>query len=187
MLTTRFKEALVYAFNLHKDQTRKFLPVPYFAHLMGVASIVLEAGGDEDTAIAALLHDAVEDHGGIPTLDEIRRGFGDRVADIVDQCTDAYINPKPPWHDRKEQYLIKLHLATPEARLVSIADKLYNVRAINDALRKYGEVVWSQFNGRKQGTLWYYRALLEEFRMLSPDLIYEDYVRAVGELERLAM
>jgi GTP pyrophosphokinase len=186
MLTTRFEEALVFAFNLHKDQTRKSIPVPYFAHLMGVASLVLEAGGDEDTAIAALLHDAVEDHGGISTLDEIRRRFGDRVADIVDHCTDAYTTPKPPWRGRKEQYLVKLHLAPPEARLVSVADKLYNVRTISDALRLHGEAVWSRFNGGKEGTLWYYHALLDEYRLTSPDLITEAYARAMDEMERLA-
>src|SRR3989304_3553459 len=126
MLTSRFEKALVYAFNLHKDQTRKSLTVPYFAHLMGVAALVLEAGGDEDTAIAALLHDAVEDHGGLPTLEAIRGLFGDHVGDIVDQCTDAYTYPKPPWRARKEQYISKLRSVSLEARLVSVADKLYN-------------------------------------------------------------
>lgn len=186
MLTARFEDALVYAFKLHKHQTRKSLPVPYFAHLMGVASLVLEAGGDEDTAIAALLHDAVEDHGGLPVLDEIRCRFGDRVADIVDDCTDAYTNPKPPWRDRKEQYLVKLHSAPPEARLVSVADKLYNVRAICDGLRVDGELVWTRFNGGKEGTLWYYHALRREFNQDVPNLLTEAYARAVEELARLA-
>jgi (p)ppGpp synthase/HD superfamily hydrolase len=185
MLTTRFEEAIVFAFNLHKNQTRKSIPVPYFAHLMGVAALVLEAGGDEDTAIAALLHDAVEDQGGIPTLDEIRLRFGDRVADIVDHCTDAYTKPKPPWRRRKEQYLVKLHLASPEARLVSVADKLYNVRTICDALRLKGSSVWGRFNGGKEGTLWYYQALLDEYRLTGTDLITEAYARAVEEMERL--
>jgi (p)ppGpp synthase/HD superfamily hydrolase len=186
MLTTRFEEALIFAFNLHKRQTRKSNPVPYFAHLMGVASLVLEAGGDEDTAIAALLHDAVEDHGGIPTLDEIRRRFGDHVADIVDYCTDAYTQPKPPWRGRKEQYLVKFRMAPPEARLVSVADKLYNVRTICDALHLQGEAVWSRFTGGKEGTLWYYRALLDEYRKTGADLVTEAYARAVEEMERLA-
>ena len=186
MLTTRFEKALVFAFNLHKNQTRKSSPVPYFAHLMGVASLVLESGGDEDTVIAALLHDAVEDQGGIPTLNKIRRRFGDRVADIVNYCTDAYTTPKPPWRRRKEIYLVKIHLASPEARLVSVADKLYNVRTICDALRLHGEVVWSRFNGGKEGTLWYYRALLEEYRKVGADIITEAYARAVEEMERLA-
>jgi GTP pyrophosphokinase len=185
MLTSRFEDALIFAFNLHKEQTRKSMPVPYFAHLMGVASLVLEAGGDEDTAIAALLHDAVEDHGGLPTLAKIRHHFGERVADIVDHCTDAYTIPKPAWRRRKEQYIEKLRLASPEARLVSVADKLYNVRTINDALRFHGDKVWSRFNGGKEGTLWYYRTLLEVFHLTGSDLITDAYTRALEELEQL--
>jgi (p)ppGpp synthase/HD superfamily hydrolase len=186
MLTSRFEDALIFAFNLHKDQTRKSMPVPYFAHLMGVASLVLEAGADEDTAIAALLHDAVEDRGGIPTLDEIRNRFGMHVAEIVDQCTDAYTTPKPPWQERKEQYLEKLRLASPEARLVSVADKLYNVRTICDALRLYGDKVWDRFNGGKEGSLWYYRTLLDVYRLTGSDLTTDAYARAVEEMENLA-
>ena len=186
MLTDRFESALIFAFNLHKNQTRKSIPVPYFAHLMGVTSLVLEAGGDEDTAIAALLHDAVEDQGGVSILEEIRQSFGDHVADIVDHCTDAYAIPKPPWLKRKEQYLAKLRLASPEARLVSVADKLYNVRTISDALRMYGDDVWSRFNGAKEGTLWYYHTLLDIFRETGSDLITEAYVRAIEEMDHLA-
>jgi (p)ppGpp synthase/HD superfamily hydrolase len=185
MLTSRFEDALVFAFNLHKNQTRKAMPVPYFAHLMGVASLVLEAGGDEDTAIAALLHDAVEDHGGIPTLNEIRHRFGNRVADIVDDCTDSYTYPKPPWRNRKEEYLVKLHKASPEARLVSISDKLYNVRTICEALRADGDEVWKRFNGGKEGSLWYYHTLMDVYRLTGTDLVTEAYARAVDEMEKL--
>jgi (p)ppGpp synthase/HD superfamily hydrolase len=186
MLTSRFEDGLIFAFNLHKTQSRKSIPVPYFAHLMGVASLVLEAGGDEDTAVAALLHDAVEDHGGLPTLLEIRHQFGNRVADIVDLCTDAYQEPKPPWRGRKEQYLAKLRYASPEARLVSVADKLYNVRTTIDALRVDGNNVWDRFNGGKEGTLWYYRALLEVFHFTGSDLITDTYAQAVEVMEQLA-
>jgi GTP pyrophosphokinase len=186
MLTSRFEEALIFAFNLHKKQMRKSILVPYFAHLMGVASIVLEAGGDEDTAIAALLHDAVEDHGGIPTLDEIRLRFGNRVAEIVDFCTDAYNIPKPPWRERKEKHLLKLRLASPEARLVSVADKLYNVRTTINALRLDGDKVWGRFNGGKEGTLWYYHSLLDVFNRTGSDLITDEYVHAVEMMEWLA-
>jgi (p)ppGpp synthase/HD superfamily hydrolase len=186
MLTTRFEEALIFTFNLHKSQIRKTIPVPYFAHLMGVASLVLEAGGDEDVAIAALLHDAVEDHGGIPTLDEIRLRFGTRVADIVDTCTDAYTLPKPPWRERKERHLEKLRRASPEARLVTVADKLYNVRTTIDALHIEGEQVWSRFNGGKEGTLWYYRSMLDIFYMTGSDLLTDEYSRAIAILVQLA-
>ncbi len=186
MLTSRFEEALIFAFNLHKKQTRKSIPVPYFAHLMGVASLVLEAGGDEDTAIAALLHDAVEDQGGYKTLDEIRRKFGERVAGIVDLCSDAYVSPKPPWRERKEETLKKLRDAPADARLVSVADKLYNVRTTILALKSDGNHVWSRFNGGEDGTLWYYRSLLAIFEITGSDLLTEEYARAVAELEQLA-
>jgi GTP pyrophosphokinase len=185
MLTSRFENALVYSYKLHKDQTRKYLAVPYFAHLMGVTSMVLEAGGDEDTAIAALLHDAVEDGGGLPVLEEIRRQFGDRVGDIVDQCTDAYTYPKPPWRERKEQYITKMDQATPEARLVSAADKLYNVRTIIGAYKLLGEEVWGLFNGGKEGTLWYYRTMLGIFLHKGVDPLIEIYAEAVDEMEHM--
>jgi (p)ppGpp synthase/HD superfamily hydrolase len=119
-------------------------------------------------------------------LAKIRNRFGDRVADIVNHCTDAYITPKPPWRGRKELYLAKLHLASPEARLVSVADKLYNVRTVCDALRLKGSSVWSRFNGGKEGTLWYYRALLDEYRLTGTDVITEAYARAMAEMEQLA-
>jgi len=185
MLTPRFEKALVYAFNLHKDQYRKSLKVPYFAHLMGVSALVLEAGSDEDTAIAALLHDAVEDHGGLPRLEEIRRLFGQHVGEIVDQCSDAYTYPKPPWRERKEQYITRLRSASPEARLVSLADKIYNVRTIIDAYRLIGEKLWDRFNGGKDGTLWYYRSLLAVYLLNGADLITNTYADIVKEMEQL--
>ncbi len=186
MLTSRFQNALDFAFKLHQDQTRKLSPVPYFAHLMGVAALVLEAGGDEDTAIAALLHDAVEDRGGLNTLEQIRQRFGDRVADIVDHCSDAYTSPKPPWRGRKEQYLAKLPSAPPETRLISVADKLYNVCTIIEGLRRNGDEVWDRFNGGKAGTLWYYRALVDIYRQTETHHMTEIYAHAVDEMERLA-
>ena len=113
-LTARFRSAMDYAFELHQNQFRKGAHTPYVAHLLGVTALVLEDGGDEDHAIAALLHDAVEDQGGIQTLDEIRLRFGETVAKIVDGCTDSYKKPKPPWRARKERYL--KHLKTPQNR-----------------------------------------------------------------------
>lgn len=186
MLTSRFENALVFAFNLHQTQKRKSTNVPYFAHLMGVTALVLEAGGDEDTAIAALLHDAVEDQGGRSTLEKIQKQFGDRVAEIVDECTDSYTIPKPPWLERKKHYILNIRSASPEARLVSLADKLYNVRSIIDGLRQYGVETWKRFNGGREGTLWYYRALLIEFHQTGNDLLTENYTRAVEEMEKLA-
>ena len=150
---------------------------------MGVASLVLEFGGDEDLAIAALLHDVVEDCGGAPMLREIRRRFGSRVAKIVDGCTDADTIPKPPWRERKETYIRHLRTADADTRLVSAADKLHNVRAILSDYRVVGEAVWARFTGGRDGTLWYYRALVEEFLRGQPNRLIRELERAVGELE----
>lgn len=164
LLTQRFKGALDYALELHGDQQRKGSDTPYIAHLLAVASLVLEDGGDEEQAIAALLHDAPEDQGGLDTLEAIRQRFGDRVADIVHGCTDTYETPKPPWRRRKENYLEHLKTAPEEVRRVSLADKLHNARSILTDLLRSGEDVWERFNGGKEGTLWYYRSLLVVFR-----------------------
>ena len=136
-LTPRFEAALVMAAQLHADQFRKGTDTPYVAHLIGVASLVLENGGSEDQAIAGLLHDAVEDQGGQSTLTRIRDHFGDGVADIVDHCTDADVEPKPPWRARKEAYIAAAQHMPVDAALVSCADKLYNARAILADLREF--------------------------------------------------
>ena len=185
-LGPRFERALVFATRKHEGQHRKGTTVPYIAHLLGVASIVLEAGGDEDLAIAALLHDVVEDCGGAPMLREIRRRFGNRVAHIVDGCTDTDLNPKPPWLQRKKNYIEHLRTADAETRLVSAADKLYNVRSIVVAYREIGDRVWERFHGKRDGTLWYYRALLDEFKQKENPLTRE-LERAVFELEAVVM
>ena len=170
---------------MHSGQTRKASTIPYIAHLMGVASLVLEAGGDEDLAIAALLHDVVEDCGGVPMLKEVRRRFGKRVAEVVDGCTDAYEVPKPPWRERKESYIHRLKKESADTRLVSAADKLNNVRSILSDYRAVGESVWSRFNGGREGTLWYYRTLRDEFRRDKANRITRDLELAVNELELL--
>jgi (p)ppGpp synthase/HD superfamily hydrolase len=182
-LGPRFERALVFATRKHEGQHRKGTTVPYIAHLLGVASIVLEAGGDEDLAIAALLHDVVEDCGGAPMLREIRRRFGNRVAHIVDGCTDTDLNPKPPWLQRKKNYIEHLRTADAETRLVSAADKLYNVRSIVVAYREIGDRVWERFHGKRDGTLWYYRALLDEFKRKKANPLIRELERAVLELE----
>lgn len=185
-LTERFEDALVYAAQLHSRQTRKGTDVPYVSHLLAVTALVLQDGGDEDQAIAALLHDAVEDQGGRGTLAEIRQRYGDRVASIVESCTDAYELPKPPWQERKENYLAHLPEATPDARRVSLADKLHNARSILRDLRQEGPVVWSRFKGGREGTLWYYRSLVEIFRATGSDYMVEELDRVVTAIEGLA-
>jgi GTP pyrophosphokinase len=164
VLTDRFAEALRYAEGLHRNQVRKGNPIPYIAHLLSVTALVLEYGGNEDQAIAALLHDAVEDQGGLDTLEEIRSRFGERVAFLVEGCTDAFTTPKPPWRQRKEDYLAHLHTAPAEVRLVSLADKVHNARSLLRSLRNEGQDTWKHFKGGEKGTLWYYQALLEAFK-----------------------
>jgi (p)ppGpp synthase/HD superfamily hydrolase len=184
-LGPRFLRAFNFAAEKHAGQTRKASTIPYIAHLMGVASLALEFGGDEDMAIAALLHDVVEDCGGTPVLKEVRRKFGSRVAKIVDGCTDSDVEPKPPWRGRKEAYIQHLKSADAETRLVSAADKLNNVRSILSDHREVGESVWERFHGGREGTLWYYRALLEEF-LRQPGRLIRELEIAVAELETAA-
>lgn len=185
-LTDRFEEALIYAARLHAEQKRKCSSVPYFAHLLGVTSLVLEDGGEEDEAIAALLHDAVEDQGGFETLEEIRQRFGSEVAEIVDGLTDAYTLPKPPWKERKEDYIASLRSANPPVIRVSLADKVYNARATLRDIRHEGEAGWERFNGGKEGTLWYYRQLIHEFEFHGSRSLLSELIRIVEELERLS-
>src|SRR5947208_2654347 len=167
-LGERFEEALQFAAATHRLQRRKGSDVPYIGHLLGVCSLVIEDGGDEDEAIAALLHDAAEDQGGEAMLDEIRQKFGDGVAEIVLACSDTLVEPKPEWRKRKEDYLDHLeHQPAPVLR-VSLADKLFNARAI---LRDYlvvGEDLWKRFSSGREGQLWYYRRLADRFSRLLP-------------------
>lgn len=182
----KLEEALGYAARVHRDQVRKGSSVPYVTHLLAVAAIVGENGGTEEEVIAALLHDAPEDQGGEARLAEIRERFGEEVADIVAGNTDTFENPKPPWRERKEAYVAHVARAPRSVRLVSAADKLHNARSVLADLRSLGEDLWPRFNGGKEGTLWYYRALVEAFETAGPDPIVEELDRVVGELERLA-
>ncbi len=182
----RFTEAVALAIRLHARQLRKGTKIPYVSHVLGVASIAMEYGADEDEAIAALLHDAVEDQGGAATRELIRRRFGERVAEIVDGCTDSDAQPKPPWRQRKETYLAHLPRASASVRLVSAADKLHNARAILRDYRESGEAIWGRFKGDRPGTLWYYRALVQAFEMAGSSPLVEELARTVEELERLA-
>lgn len=184
-LGTRFTLAFLFAYAKHRAQARKGSRIPYITHLMGVASLVLEAGGDEDLAVAALLHDVVEDCGGRPMLKQVRRLFGKRVAEIVDGCTDAYTTPKPPWRKRKESYIRRLKKEDAGTRLVSAADKLNNIRSILSDYREIGEAVWSRFHGGREGTIWYYRTLRDEFLRKDKNRITVDFDLAVNDLESL--
>lgn len=186
ILTDRFDEALAYASRIHRPQVRKGSNIPYVSHLLGVASLALELGADEDQAIAALLHDAVEDQGGLKRLADIRTRFGDRVAGIVMDCTDAHEDPKPDWRPRKEAYIASLETKPAASLLVSIADKTHNASAINADLREVGEAVWARFTGGKEGTLWYYRNLAARLAHLLPGAASARFAREVAEMEELA-
>ena len=175
------------ASQLHTSQKRKGTSIPYVSHLLAVSSLVLEHGGSEDQAIAALLHDAAEDQGGLPTLDKIRDHFGDVVAEIVDHCTDAYEEPKPEWRIRKEEYIASIEEKPLGAALVSCADKLHNARAILNDLRTVGDELWGRFTGGKEGTLWYYKSLVDAFDDTLGNSLSEELKRTVNEINDLSM
>jgi (p)ppGpp synthase/HD superfamily hydrolase len=179
VLTNRFDEAFRYAHELHRAQTRKGTSIPYISHLMIVSALVAEHGGNEDQAIAALLHDAAEDQGGAETLADIKRRFGDAVAEIVSDCTDAWTEPKPEWRPRKEAYLAKLPGKPAQSLLVSLADKTHNAEAILFDYRVLGDPLWDRFNGGAEGTRWYYRALADVFSQVMPCRLSDRLSRAV--------
>jgi (p)ppGpp synthase/HD superfamily hydrolase len=180
LLTDRFDEAFQYAHRLHRTQTRKGTTIPYISHLMVVAALVIEHGGTEDQAIAALLHDAVEDQGGVERLSEIRKKFGDNIATIVSDCTDAWTEPKPEWRPRKEAYLAVLPGKPRESLLVSLADKTHNAEAILFDYRALADRIWERFNGGAEGTRWYYSALAEVFSKAMPGPLADRLSRSVS-------
>jgi (p)ppGpp synthase/HD superfamily hydrolase len=182
-----FEEALAYAVQAHRGQLRKGTGAPYTAHLLAVSSLVLEHGGDEQTAIAALLHDAAEDQGGEERLGDIEHRFGERVAEIVAACSDTFETPKPPWRERKEAYLDHLVEADPDALLVSAADKLHNARSILADHREQGEELWSIFTTESASDqLWYYRSLVDAFQCAEARKeVGEGFERLVGKLDRV--
>lgn len=162
---------MAYAIELHRSQFRKATSTPYVAHLFAVCSLVLEDAGNEDEAIAALLHDGPEDQGGEPVLDEIRARFGSDVAQIVAGLSDAMPSPgeaKAPWRERKERYLRDLEDASPSVLRISLADKVHNARSILADLQADGEAVWDRFNAGRAEQAWYYTALLAIFERRVP-------------------
>jgi (p)ppGpp synthase/HD superfamily hydrolase len=185
----RFEDALGFAARVHRSQRRKGSGIPYVAHLLGVCSLVIEDGGTEDEAIAALLHDAVEDQGGDAMLEQIRERYGAAVAEIVLACSDTTETPKPPWRARKEAYLAHLNDAPPPVVRVSLADKLYNARAILRDYELEGEQVWERFNRRagRDGQLWYYDELAARFEVLYPSPMATELREVVNELRKAAL
>jgi (p)ppGpp synthase/HD superfamily hydrolase len=184
-LTKRFDEALVYAACVHEGQFRKGTAIPYVAHLLAVCAMVLEDGGDEDEAIAALLHDAVEDAGGSGQAAAIRQRFGARVARIVEECSDTEVSPKPPWRTRKEAYVERAKSAPDDARRVSLADKIHNARSILLDYRQHGEGLWARFRASGDEQVWYFEALVAAFRRASGNRLVDELARVVGEIKAL--
>ncbi|GAC1334316.1 MAG: HD domain-containing protein [Chloroflexota bacterium] len=181
----RFERGLDFAARKHRGHLRKGSTIPYIAHLLQVAGIVLEYGGDEDQAIAALLHDAIED--GKATTDEVRDAFGDAVTRIVLGCSDTVKADKEEWWSRKRAYIERIRHEDDEIRLVSAADKLHNARSILRDYRVLGDGIFERFKGKKAGTLWYYRALIDAFRAgWTETALVDELNRTVSELERLA-
>jgi len=190
----RFETALLYAARLHANQARKGGHTPYIGHLLGVASQVIELGGNEDQTIAALLHDAIEDQGGESTAAAIHASFGECVVDIVRQCSDddpeSTKRTSENWRPRKELYLHHIREATRDVLIVSLADKLYNARSILLDLRQQGNALWERFNVGPEDQLWYYRELVMAFReALTNDALIamvDEFDRVVREIERIA-
>jgi (p)ppGpp synthase/HD superfamily hydrolase len=179
-LSKVYDDALIYAAELHREQTRKGSGIPYMAHLLSVSSRVLSAGGTEVQAIGGLLHDAAEDQGGETTLETIRTRFGAEVARIVADCTDSWTEPKPEWRMRKETYLSALPAKPATSLLVSLADKVDNAEAILSDYRQIGDDLWDRFTGRRDGTLWYYRTLSSIFDRALPGPLARDLSRTVS-------
>lgn len=186
VLSSGYAKAVAYAADLHRDQVRKGTSVPYLAHLLSVSALVLEEDGDEDQAIAALLHDALEDQGERTSYAEIAGRFGSRVAAVVRECSDTEQTPKPPWRQRKETYLEHLRVASEDAVLVSAADKLHNAGAIVADLRELGPQLWSRFHAGADEQLWYYSGLVEVFQERRPaSRMTAQLARVVREMREL--
>ncbi len=185
--TQRFDNAFLLAHQLHADQTRKGTGIPYISHLLAVTALVIENGGTEDEAIGALLHDAIEDAGGHEVRTVLQTRFGENVLEIVEGLTDTDQTPKPPWRARKEAYLAHLSEASSSVLLVSLADKIHNARSILWDLRQEGNTIWLRFNGGREGSLWYYRTLVNAFRARGqfPAMV-EELARVVTEIEQAA-
>ena len=185
----KFEGALLYASEKHRQQIRKGSGTPYLSHLLQVAGLAMEHGADEELAIGALLHDVVEDCGK-ETIEEIRDQFGERVLEIVLGCSDTTdkVAETRSWRERKETYIAHLREeASADVLLVSCCDKLHNSRSILSDLKEQGESIWEIFKGGRDGTLWYYRALVESYRQVdAPPRLVRELDEVISEIERLA-
>ena len=185
-LTKNYESALIFANRLHQEQIRKINGTPYFAHLLSVSALVLEDGGSEEEAIAALLHDAIEDRGGKKTGNIIRNKFGDEIADIVEGCTEECISPKLAWKERKQKYIDDLHRASPKVCRVALADKLHNTISNIEEYYQHGVGIWQNFGEGKKGLVWFYFSIIKAVKETKySGLLIDKLTRAVLQLEQL--
>ncbi|MBN2044332.1 MAG: HD domain-containing protein [Anaerolineales bacterium] len=182
-LGEKFEQALEFALHIHRGQTRKGSQTPYFAHILGVASLVLEDGGSEIEAIAALLHDAAEDGAGQQTLDQIRVQFGEEIAGIVLDCSDTLETPKPPWRARKQAHIDHLENSRPESIRVKLADKVHNANNLLRSLHEHGPSVWDDFKGGRAGTLWYFKEMYAVFSQTRAGYLMDEFARLIEKID----
>ena len=182
----KYKKAIDYAFALHSNQYRKGTTIPYFTHLVSVSNNVIENGGNTDEVIAGLLHDAVEDQGGEKTLKLIKKRFGNKVAKIVEECTDTKITPKPPWLERKKKYLSGMKKSTQSSLFVSLCDKLHNATCIVNDYQRVGRKLWKRFNASAKQVYWYHNSLYKNFskNLKGHKILKRNYYQIVNEMRK---
>ena len=184
----KYLEALNFAFKLHSKQFRKGTKIPYFFHLSSVSNHVIENGGDTDEAIAGLLHDSVEDQGGEKTLKLIKKKFGNKVAKIVEDCTDAKVIPKPPWFERKKQYILDLKKKPQSSLLVSICDKTHNATCIVNDYSRVGKKLWKRFSAKPKQIYWYYESLEKCYSkyLKGHKVLKQNYFKIIKEMKLIS-
>ena len=184
----KYKKALDFAYKTHFDQNRTKTEIPYFTHLVSVSNNVIEDGGTTDEAIGGLLHDAVEDQGGLKTLKKIRKLFGNKVAQIVNECSDTIVVPKPPWLTRKKKYLSDIKKKSQSSMFVSLCDKLHNGSSIVNDYKRKGKKVWTRFTAKPKQVAWYYEGLYKEFskHLKGHKVLKDNYLMVVKEIKRAA-
>ena len=184
----KYKKALDFAYRIHFDQNRTKTKIPYFTHLVSVSNHVIEDGGTTDEAIGGLLHDAVEDQGGLKTLKKIRKLFGNKVAQIVNECSDTIVVPKPPWLTRKKKYLSDIKKKSQSSMFVSLCDKLHNGSSIVNDYKRKGKEVWTRFSATPKQVAWYYEGLYKEFskHLKGHKVLKDNYLMVVKEIKRIS-
>ena len=184
----KYLSALNFALKLHSKQFRKGTKIPYFFHLSSVSNHVIENGGDTNEAIAGLLHDAVEDQGGLRVLKEIKKQFGSKVAKIVDECSDTVVVPKPPWQERKKKYISDIKKKGQSSMFVSLCDKLHNGTCIVNDYKRVGKKIWNRFTASPKQVAWYYESLYKEFskHLKGHKVLKDNYLMVVKEIKKAA-